>query len=318
MKFCSFLYFDDVLLTHTAGALLQEDHYYPFGLGIAALSSTAPLSKPNKFKYNGFEEQTDFDLGWYDYQARNYDPQLGRWFNVDPAADLMRRHSPYNYAFDNPVRFIDPDGMMPEDVQGQTNCPDGCPPETEPDFKFKSRSPLKAALRKNVVDNVRIANRSTKETFSGTVGVQGFGVGVVATKGNSTVGAVAQVAGVELEGRTDGKVDVKATSLSFEAGLKIEGFGGASSSLVAGESSYNVNSDEFNDTGDLVKLNGNIDAGELQFSTGSDDTNSFSVKAAVGFVTFKVKADLNAVGRAVESYAKAAGNWILNTLGVDY
>ncbi|MFT7151079.1 MAG: RHS repeat-associated protein, partial [Nonlabens sp.] len=80
-------------------------------MNINALSSSAPLSKPNQFKYNGFELEESFDLGLYDYQARQYDPQLGRFTSVDPAADLMRRHSPYNYAFDNPIRFTDPDGM---------------------------------------------------------------------------------------------------------------------------------------------------------------------------------------------------------------
>jgi len=111
-----------VCLEEKEAGLKKRDYYYPFGLSINALSSTAPLSKPNNFKYNGFEEQTEFDLGWYDYQARFYDPQLGRFMQVDPAADFMRRHSPYNYAFDNPIRFIDPDGMVPTEG-GQ--CPTG-------------------------------------------------------------------------------------------------------------------------------------------------------------------------------------------------
>ncbi len=105
------VFFDELTITHTESPILQEDHYYPYGLTMRGLGKQGT----NPFKYNGFEEQDELNLGLFDYQARYYDPALGRFINVDPAADLMRRHSPYNYAFDNPIRFTDPDGMMPNE-----------------------------------------------------------------------------------------------------------------------------------------------------------------------------------------------------------
>ncbi len=101
------VFFDDFKVTHTNTPIVQKDDYYPFGLTFNSYSS----GTQNKYLYNGKEKQDE--TGWLDYGARMYQPDLGRWFSVDPLADVDHSISltPYHYAANNPILNIDPDGM---------------------------------------------------------------------------------------------------------------------------------------------------------------------------------------------------------------
>ncbi|HET8572414.1 MAG TPA: DUF6443 domain-containing protein [Edaphocola sp.] len=107
------VWFDNVHLEHYTGQVLEEDMYYPFGLTMSAISSQAFGGIENKYRYNGKELQDDLGLNWYDYGARQYDMQIGRWTSIDALATKMPAYSPYSYAFDNPVKFIDIGGLIP-------------------------------------------------------------------------------------------------------------------------------------------------------------------------------------------------------------
>jgi RHS repeat-associated protein len=112
------VWFDNFRVLSQGSLLVQETHYDPWGLELTGIGYEYAGVKKNKYLYNGKELIEDNGLQYYDYGARMYDPGIGRWGVVDPMADhkLQFDKSPYAYGWNNPIKYIDPNGM----------CPNGC------------------------------------------------------------------------------------------------------------------------------------------------------------------------------------------------
>jgi RHS repeat-associated protein len=101
-------FFDDISVEHIESKVTQVADYYPFGMQIKQTSTDVTNPLANKYLYNGKEIQNETQ--WYDYGARMYDPQLGRFFTQDRFATKYFSLSPYQYAANDPIRNIDVNG----------------------------------------------------------------------------------------------------------------------------------------------------------------------------------------------------------------
>ena len=108
------VYFDDVTMTYTPSNILQSSEYYPFGLQTS--NSWTRDNTTNNFLYDGGSE-VNTTTGYYDLPYRNYDPALGRFFQVDPLDYKNSDLTPYHYSMNNPITYIDPSGAL-EDYEG--------------------------------------------------------------------------------------------------------------------------------------------------------------------------------------------------------
>jgi len=102
------VYFDDFKVTQTKSPVIASNDYYPYGLTFNSYSRENSTSQD--YKYNGKEEQTELGLGWLDYGQRMYQPELGRFFTQDRFASKYFDTSPYSYASNNPILYVDING----------------------------------------------------------------------------------------------------------------------------------------------------------------------------------------------------------------
>ena len=124
----------------------------------------------NKYLYNGKELQDEslggVSLGLYDYGWRFYDPLIGRFMTQDPMCETMSSWSPYSFTFDNPIKFNDPTGMVPDEFYFTENGKDLIKyVETdEPDRVFVAKSEIKSEdlgdiTNKSLYNEVEMSDR---------------------------------------------------------------------------------------------------------------------------------------------------------------
>jgi RHS repeat-associated protein len=108
-------FFDDFRVQRLQAQVFQENHYDAFGLNLKGIEEndlqTQQNVSENRLQYNGKEKTEDFSLMWNDHGARNLDLQIGRWWGVDALAHKYWESSTYTAMGNNPISFIDPDGM---------------------------------------------------------------------------------------------------------------------------------------------------------------------------------------------------------------
>jgi RHS repeat-associated protein len=113
------MFFDSLQIKHYTGPLIEETHYNAWGMTLAGISSQAikPKYTENKYLFNGGNELQNKEfsdgsgLDWYDATFRMYDPQIGRFHQIDPLAEFFGEYSPYTFANNNPILLNDPLGL---------------------------------------------------------------------------------------------------------------------------------------------------------------------------------------------------------------
>jgi len=149
------VFFDNIQVTQTRSPILEETHYYPFGLTMAGISSKAAGKLENKYKFNDGSELANKEfsdgsgLELYETDFRSYDPQIGRFHQIDPLADYAEYNSPYTFASNNPISFNDPTGLK-DSTHKEVSTPNN-PTILQPVIIF---SPVKIKAKQ---DNTHVA-----------------------------------------------------------------------------------------------------------------------------------------------------------------
>ena len=275
-------------LVQKRGQQKNRINYYPFGLTFNSYNQ----SPKNNYLYNqgtkttfqgeegkvfGVERQPELGVDFTKYRV--YDPALGRFWNVDPAAEIFPQESwtPYHYSFNNPIRWNDPYGNFP---------PGGIPLNYIPSASVQGK--------------LSAAQESFSKVFGGSISASGKLYGA---------GGKAQVGPIKLEGSASvvsvsGKVSQNGVEVGAK-GLNAEGkasFASASAkaSISGVEGKATMNSEGVQVEGDVLNGSAKASVGENGFELSAD--NSTKVAAGIQVSVVKVEGSVN-IGEAIKGTA---------------
>ncbi len=259
------VYFDDLKVTQVKTPIVQVEDYYPFGLRFNEYVRDSSL--PNKIKlFQGQEHVEDLSLNWDSFKWRNHQPEIGRFFGIDPLSEKYYYNSPFAFSENKVTAHVELEGA--EGIEFMTLWSNAVAYAVGVQSKFSNDSPLlvKAAMGKSdnepkLADNKNedlmnsktlgtindsrkgaaalakntgiIANEAGKGAVAGSkVALAASGAGTVATiAGSVVITVVDEVRQVNFEGKTGEeavKDGMQAVTIDAVTGL----WGGAAKSSV--------------------------------------------------------------------------------------
>ncbi|MDM1073765.1 hypothetical protein HX001_14850 [Empedobacter brevis] len=271
--------------------MLEENNYYPFGLKHKGYNNTNVANPNYKYKYQGQERQDELGLNWDSFKWRNYDPAIGRFFNVDPLAEKYAYQSVYSFSSNQPIHAPELEGL-----------------ESAKDLNKRSIGE-RAVSDKRVQNYANKAKESFKNIFSGNVSLKpSFGMGGEA---KATVGPFkASVQGHIIKG--EGSIDSKKTSAKLKvegltAGLSLEAkktkiSGNVAALSYEGEGSINNGKVTMDNKIEGMKTEGSAHFGDLTYDL-KDAKVGLEIKV---YKAVSVGAEVN-IGEAASAVGNAAG-----------
>ncbi|PSK91699.1 RHS repeat protein, partial [Taibaiella chishuiensis] len=115
------VWFDNMRVEHYTSKLLEEDHYYPFGLTIHLEQAGQSNLPRNDIKFQGQRHDNDFGINIYSFKYREHDPTIGRFWQVDPLSEKYVHNSTYAFSENKVTSHIELEGLESFSIQPEIN-----------------------------------------------------------------------------------------------------------------------------------------------------------------------------------------------------